>query len=71
MKKLRLTAEAATDLTEIFDYIAGDNIDAAQRIAAEIHDQMKKLARNPGLGHQRSDLTSRDLLLCRVYSGLG
>jgi plasmid stabilization system protein ParE len=70
MKKLRLTAEAVADLTEIFDYIAGGDIDAAQRVAAEIHDEMKKLAGDPGLGHKRSDLTSRDLLFWRVYSYL-
>lgn len=70
MKKFRLTAEAAADLTQIFDYIAEDSIDAAQRVAAEIYDEMKKLARNPSLGHRRPDLTSRDLLFQRVYSYL-
>ena len=39
MKKFRLSAEAAGDLTEIFDYIAEDNIAAAQRVRAGIHDQ--------------------------------
>ena len=36
MKKFGLTAEAAGDITEIFDYIAEDSIDAAQRVRAEI-----------------------------------
>ena len=70
MKKFRLTAEAAADLTEVFDYIAEDSIDVAQRVAAEIYDEMKKLARNPALGHKRPDLTSRELLFWRVYSYL-
>jgi plasmid stabilization system protein ParE len=37
MSRFRLTAEACADLTEIFDYIAEDNIDAAQRVATEVH----------------------------------
>jgi len=53
MKKFRLSAEAAGDLTEIFDYIAEDSIAAAQRVRAGIHDQLKKLAQTPGMGHRR------------------
>jgi len=70
MNPFRLTAEAATDLTEIFDYIAGDNVDAAQRVANEIHHELEKLARSPGIGHKREDLTARDVLFWRVYSYL-
>lgn len=70
MNKVRLTAEACTDLTEIFDYIAEDSVDAALRVATEIHSEMEKLARNRGIGHRRPDLTSRDLLFWRVYSYL-
>lgn len=70
MKRFRLTAEAAADITEIFDHIAEGSIDAAQRIRAKIHDEMKKLARNPGLGHKRQDLTGRELLFWPVYSYL-
>lgn len=70
MKKFRLTAEAAADLTEIFDYIAEDSLDAAQRFTSEISDEMRKLAQNPGIGHKRPDLTNRDLLFWRMYSYL-
>ena len=70
MKKFRLTAEAAGDITEIFDYIAEDSIDAAQRVRAEVYDAMRKLARSPGLGHKRPDLTNRELLFWTVYSYL-
>ena len=52
MKKFRLSAEAAGDLTEIFDYIAEDSIAAAQRVRAGIHDQLKKLAQTPRMGHR-------------------
>ena len=70
MKRFRLAAEAAADLTEIFNYIAEDSIDAAQRVSVGIYDEMKKLARNPGIGHKRRDLTSRDLLFWPIYSYL-
>ena len=70
MKTFRLTAEAAGDIANIFDSIAQDSIDAAQRVGAEIYEEMKKLARNPRVGHKRQDLTSRELLFCAVYSYL-
>ena len=70
MKKFRLSAEAAGDLTEIFDYIADDSIAAAQRVRADIHDQLKKLAQTPGMGHRRPDLTSEKLLFWPLYSYL-
>ena len=70
MRKFRLTAAAAGDITDIFDYIAEDSIDAAQRVRAEIYDEMKRLAWNPRLGHKRQDLTSRELLFWAVYSYL-
>ena len=70
MKKFRLSAEAAGGLTEIFDYIAEDSIAAAQRVRAGIHDQLKKLAQTPGMGHRRPDLTSEKLLFWPLYSYL-
>ena len=62
MKKFRLSAEAAADLTEIFDYIAEDSIAAAQRVRAGIHDQLKKLAQTPGMGHRRPDQREASVL---------
>ena len=46
MKKVRLAAEASGDITEIFDYIAEDSVDAAQRVCPEIQEELKKLARS-------------------------
>ncbi len=70
MKKFRLSAEAAGDLTEIFDYIAQDSVAAAQRVRGGIHDQLRKLAQTPGTGHRRPDLTSESLLFWPPYSYL-
>ena len=39
-------------------------------VRAGIYDGMKKLARNPGVGHKRQDLTRRELLFWAVYSYL-
>jgi plasmid stabilization system protein ParE len=53
--------EAFADLDEIWEYIAGDNIDAADRVLADIHSTLTKLAASPRIGHQRPDLTERPL----------
>jgi len=70
MRKFRLSAEAAQEITAIFDHIAGGSIDAAERVRTEIYDALKKVAQNPGMGHKREDLTHRDLLFWPVYSYL-
>ena len=53
--------EAALDLDEIWEFIAGDNLDAADRAIANILSALDKLAPFPNQGHQRTDLTSRPL----------
>ena len=68
MKRFRLSPEAANDIEEIWRFIAGNNIDAAQRVRLELLNACRKLARNPGLGHQRRDLTSRSVRFWPVYS---
>jgi toxin ParE1/3/4 len=56
-----LHPDALTDLSEIWEYIAADNPDAADRVVEEIHETIRALVPFPQLGHQRSDLTSRPL----------
>jgi plasmid stabilization system protein ParE len=58
--------EAETDLDEIWEYIAADNIDAADRVISEIHEALEYLVPFPRTGHRRSDLTGRPLRLKRV-----
>jgi plasmid stabilization system protein ParE len=48
-------------LTEIWEYIAEDNIDAADRVLADIHSTLTTLAASPRIGHRRPDLTERPL----------
>lgn len=61
MKKFVLHPEAYSDLLEIWEYIAADNLDAADRVVNELHKAMKSLVQFPRQGHSRPDLTSRPL----------
>lgn len=61
MKTFVLHPEAYADLTEIWEYIAADNLEAADRVLEEIHEVMKSLVRFPNRGHARPELTSRPL----------
>lgn len=53
--------EARLDLDEIWDYIAEDNLDAADRVIADILASVDALVPFPNRGHKRPDLTSRPL----------
>src|SRR5712671_3489289 len=61
--------EARLDLDEIWEFIRGDNLDAADRLIAEILNAIDGLVPFPGRGHRRQDLTSPPLrfLLVREY----
>jgi plasmid stabilization system protein ParE len=52
-----LGADAAIDLDDIWNYIANDDIDAADRWTGKLFDTFEALARMPGMGHTREDLT--------------
>jgi plasmid stabilization system protein ParE len=53
--------EAFADLDEIWEYIAEHNIDAADRLLADIHSTLHTLAESPDIGDRRLDLTRRPL----------
>ena len=53
-----LSVDADLDLDEIWEYIARDNIDAADRWIARLFDAFETLGLTPGMGHRREDLTS-------------
>jgi len=56
-----LHPDALTDLNEIWEYIAPDNLDAADHVLEEIYEAIRALVPFPQVGHRRSDLTSRPL----------
>ena len=61
--------EARLDLDEIWEFIRTDNLDAADRVIAEILSAIRALVPFPDQGHRRPDLTSRPLrfILVREY----
>ncbi len=56
-----LHPEALTDLDDIWEFIAADNLGAADRVLEEIYEAIRALVPFPQVGHIRSDLTSRPL----------
>jgi plasmid stabilization system protein ParE len=70
MKRFILTRRAKQDVNEIWDYIADDNIEAADRVLDALDNAMFKLAKNPGIGHFREELADRRHRFFVVYSYL-
>ncbi len=62
--------EAALDLDEIWEFIAEANLDAADRVVADILAALDKLVPFPNQGHKRPDLTSRSLRFTLVREHL-
>ena len=52
---------AGLDISEIWEYIAKDDLLAARRVREDILDTIRKLIVFPNQGHRRTDLTSRPL----------
>ena len=61
---------ALTDLNEIWEYIAADSPDAADRVLDEIQEAIRTLVLFPHVGHLRPDLTSRPLRFHPIRSFL-
>ncbi|MGA2712577.1 MAG: type II toxin-antitoxin system RelE/ParE family toxin [Bryobacteraceae bacterium] len=61
MKGYEFHPEAEIDLDTIWEFIAEDNPDAADRIIDEIEATIEALVPFPHQGHRRPDLTSRSL----------
>jgi plasmid stabilization system protein ParE len=66
MSKYVLTAEADEDLDDIWEYIAPDSIDAADRWDTKLREAFAMLADNPRAGHKRKDLTEKPVLFSPV-----
>jgi len=58
MSRYVLSVAAESDLNEIWAYIAEDSPDAADRWIDKLFDAFESLAKTPGMGHKRSDLTA-------------
>jgi plasmid stabilization system protein ParE len=65
-----LSPEALDDLQLIRDFIALDNIEAAERVIDQFFEAFEQLATWPKSGHVRTDLTSKDVRFWPVGSYL-
>jgi plasmid stabilization system protein ParE len=65
-----LHPEALVDLEEIWEFIAANSLDAADRVLEEIYQAIRRLVSFPQQGHRRSDLTGRPLRFQSVRSFL-
>jgi plasmid stabilization system protein ParE len=61
MTSYQFTPEATTDLSEIWDFIALDSVEAAGRVESAIFQACELLGRAPMLGHSRRELTKLPL----------
>jgi plasmid stabilization system protein ParE len=61
MSRYAFHPDAFADLDEIWEYIAKDNLDAADRVLSDVHSTLATLAASPEIGHLRPDLTTRPL----------
>src|SRR5271157_5516188 len=66
-----LAPEAALDLVQIWRYIKKESsVNIADRVEAAIRDRIVSLAKSPGIGHRRKDLTDEAVKFFPVYSYL-
>jgi len=70
MSRVLLTEAARSDLEGIHDYIFLDSPAAAARVRTALRDATRRLARNPRIGHLRSDLADEPLRFWQVFSYL-
>lgn len=54
-----LRKKVRQELDEIWEYIARDDADAADRWIYKLRDSFRMLAENPRVGHTRKDLTDK------------
>jgi antitoxin ParD1/3/4 len=61
-----LSEDAFLDLDDIWEYIAQDNLDAADRWIEKLFDAFEAIGQTPGIGHKREDLTGHPVLFFPV-----
>jgi plasmid stabilization system protein ParE len=65
-----LSPAAADDISEIWEFIADDSIDAADRVVDELYEAMQQLAIRPGMGQVRTELSPAPVRFWPIYSYL-
>lgn len=62
-RSFRFTRLADSDVGQIWESIAEENPDVADRVVSDIYQQVRLLAQFPSVGHRRSDLAGKRSLL--------
>ncbi len=71
MSRYVLAPAAAFDLLEIWRYIRKQGSESiADRVESAILEKFAALARDPGIGHLRSELTAAEVRFFPIYSYL-
>ena len=70
MKPYRLAEKAREDLRGIWEYIANDNPDAADRFLDQVQEACELLARSPHLGHRHDYIRNQQVRVWPIYSYL-
>jgi plasmid stabilization system protein ParE len=70
MSRFRVSPEAKRDLSAIWDFIARDSVDAAERVEAEFYETFASLGRMRQQGYRRTDLTKAPVRFFPLYSYL-
>jgi plasmid stabilization system protein ParE len=70
MSSFIFSPAAQQDLIEIWQYIAEDNLRAADKVIQTIQEKCNLLSQQPNIGHRRTDLTNRPVLFWPVYNYL-
>ena len=65
-----LSRAADLDLDGLWNHIAEDSLSAADRLTTKLLDSFEALARHPGMGHKREDLTHYPVLFWPVENYL-
>lgn len=61
---------ARQDLVDIWEFVAGDDIDAADRLFERLMEACRRIGSMPAIGHERPDLTSAEVRFWPVRSYL-
>ena len=64
------SATAKKDMLALWDYIAQDDINAADRVQEAIHNAIENLVALPGMGHRRDDIADETLRFWPVFNYL-
>jgi len=63
-----LSPESQQDIFEIWSYLAVEaGVELATQIESELFDDFELLARSPGIGHKRQDLTNFPVFFYRAF----